>query len=242
MNISSFYHLFGIFLLSVIGSNAVALGNNHPIFQDLSNVQSEVRELIVSLYQNETQYSDVKLEIGDIDPRLKLPLCDKELTYNIRRRSIHVSNMTVQVSCDGSNTWSFYVSTKVLKYSGVVVANKALSRGDSISLSDLRIETKEVSTLSNGYVTSKHDALGMIIKRSIRAGEALRQNSMSPPLLVDKGDQVMVTASTGKLSVSTHGIALADGRMGEQIRVKNLRSEKVIRARITDKGRVMVLL
>ena len=84
--------------------------------------------------------------------------------------------------------------------------------------------------------------MGMVSKRSIRQGEVVRLSNMAPPLLVAKGDHVKITAAAGQLSVSTNGIALTKGRKGEQIRVRNIGSEKILRARITGQGRVNVIL
>ena len=59
---------------------------------------------------------------------------------------------------------------------------------------------------------------------------------------VRKGDQVVINARSGTLSVRMPGEALSDGGLSEQIRVKNLNSKRVIKARITGPGQVEVAL
>jgi len=44
------------------------------------------------------------------------------------------------------------------------------------------------------------------------------------------------------LTVRSSGIALADGAAGAQIDIRNLRSERIIRARVHSAGTVMVRL
>ena len=53
---------------------------------------------------------------------------------------------------------------------------------------------------------------------------------------------VVISARSGTLSVKMPGEALSDGGLSEQIRVKNLNSKRVIRARVTAPGQVEVAL
>ena len=57
-----------------------------------------------------------------------------------------------------------------------------------------------------------------------------------------KGDQVVINARSGTLTVRMPGEALSDGGLSEQVRVKNLNSKRVIKARITGPGQVEVAL
>lgn len=58
--------------------------------------------------------------------------------------------------------------------------------------------------------------------------------------VVRKGDQVVITARSGTLSVRMPGEALSNGGLNEQIRVKNLNSQRVIKAQVMAPGQVEV--
>ena len=235
MKISNFSYLISTLVIISISHGAVA-------FQNLSLIEVEVKEFIQEEYKNDTKYSDIQYDVSQIDPRLKLPECDKELTYSMKSYSGKVSNVTVQATCKGTNPWTIYVSSKIIKSLEVVVAKRNIARGETINTGDLGLASKEVRLLNNGYFRNINNAMGMVSKRSIRQGEVVRLSNMAPPLLVAKGDHVKITAAAGQLSVSTNGIALTKGRKGEQIRVRNIGSEKILRARITGQGRVNVIL
>lgn len=59
-------------------------------------------------------------------------------------------------------------------------------------------------------------------------------------LVIRKGDQVEVVAHGGGFSVSTLGIALADGAPGERIRVKSEGKAAPFTAEVEESGRVVV--
>jgi flagella basal body P-ring formation protein FlgA len=53
---------------------------------------------------------------------------------------------------------------------------------------------------------------------------------------------VVISARSGTLNVRMPGEALSNGGMSEQIKVKNLNSQRVIKARVTAPGQVEVAL
>ena len=57
-----------------------------------------------------------------------------------------------------------------------------------------------------------------------------------------KGDQVVIRAKTNAINVFMPGEALSDGVPGEQIRVRNLRSQRIVRARVVEPGTAEVSL
>ena len=59
------------------------------------------------------------------------------------------------------------------------------------------------------------------------------------PLLVRRGERIIIEARHGGITVKVQGTALEAGRLGDFIRVENTESREEILARIVDKGIVM---
>jgi len=57
---------------------------------------------------------------------------------------------------------------------------------------------------------------------------------------VTRGDTVMLASSQGHVRVTTQAVALSDGVYGEQIEVRNPRSDRVLTAWVTGRGTVTV--
>ncbi|MCY1411705.1 flagella basal body P-ring formation protein FlgA [compost metagenome] len=55
-----------------------------------------------------------------------------------------------------------------------------------------------------------------------------------------RGDAVMIRARSSRVNVVMPGEALADGVPGQQIRVRNLQSQRVVKARVVEPGTVEV--
>jgi flagella basal body P-ring formation protein FlgA len=72
----------------------------------------------------------------------------------------------------------------------------------------------------------------------LRAGDVLRNNSLSAPVLVKRGDAVVMVARIEGIEVSTAGEALDAGAKGAAVRVRNSTSGQTVRMRVTGAGTV----
>ena len=99
-----------------------------------------------------------------------------------------------------------------------------------------------IDQLNYGYFTSVEPVAGMIAKRNIKAGTPLTPVMLTPPRLIEKGDSVLIQASNDRITVKMPGLAMSNGRQGQQIMVKNVQSNRVVRAKVVAVGIVNVPL
>jgi flagella basal body P-ring formation protein FlgA len=78
----------------------------------------------------------------------------------------------------------------------------------------------------------------MLAKRDLRAGEVLTLGAMYSPLLIRRGDTVVVRAKVGGITVSATMKAEASGKYGDTILLKHLTGSGRTTARITGPGMV----
>ena len=121
----------------------------------------------------------------------------------------------------------------------VVVATRALRRGDTIDADMLRLDKQRIDRL-NGPFFATADLLGKEVTRAVGAGQAIEQAHIGAPAVIHSGDLVRIYARKGALNISTQGQARTDGRLGETIQVKNITSNKLIHCRVDGPGTVSV--
>ncbi|MBA1262540.1 flagellar basal body P-ring formation protein FlgA [Pseudomonas stutzeri] len=183
-----------------------------------------------------------QIEINRLDPRLRLALCDQPLTTKLESPAQPVGRATVRVSCEGSAPWSVFVPAQIHLFREVVVARRPLQRNSTLEAADIMLAERDVGLLNQGYLTSLDQALGNKLTRAAQPDQVLPPSYVSPAEIVRKGDQVVISAKNSTINVRMPGEALSDGALGSQIRVKNQRSGRVIRARVTGPGQVEVLM
>ncbi|WP_256681115.1 flagellar basal body P-ring formation chaperone FlgA [Pseudomonas sp. IC_126] len=183
-----------------------------------------------------------QVEVNRLDPRLRLAHCDRPLTTKLESPAQPVGRTTVRVSCEGSAPWSVFVPAQVHLFREVIVARRPLARESILEQADVTLAERDVSLLTQGYLTAYDQVLGNKLTRSALPDQVLTPNAVSLAEIIRKGDQVVITAKNSSINVRMPGEALSDGALGSQIRVKNQRSGRVIKARVVGPGQVEVAM
>ena len=183
---------------------------------------------------------EVSVSAGPLDDRLRLRACGDGLEAFNAPGTRTAGNTTVGVRCHGPVSWTLYVPVQIEVHGEVVVLGQPLPRGSVLQPAHLRLERQDVGRLSNGYLGNLEEARDMVLRRALQAGTVLTPQMVEPPRLVERGQHVLLVADTGPVAVRVQAEALADGALGERVRVRNLSSQKIIEARVLSHGVVGV--
>ena len=119
----------------------------------------------------------------------------------------------------------------------VAVTAMPLRSNDVLSNEHLTLERRDVTQVADA-IGAPEAAVGQTSRRSLRAGEILRASSLTSPLMVKRGDQVLMLARHEGIEISMGGEALDAGARGATVRVRNAASGQVVRMRVTGAGTV----
>ncbi|HSX70069.1 MAG TPA: flagellar basal body P-ring formation chaperone FlgA [Pseudomonas sp.] len=180
-----------------------------------------------------------EIEVNPIDPRLRLAACDSDLTQSLESPAQPVGRVTVRVSCEGSTPWTVFVPAQVRVFRPVVVLKTPLKRNSIVSERNIALIEQDVGALRS-YITDPTLVIGRKMTRPVAADQVLIPSQLELAESVYRGDQVVIAARSGGIAVRVQGEALADGTLGEQISVRNLSSQRVVRARVIGPGQVEV--
>jgi flagella basal body P-ring formation protein FlgA len=146
------------------------------------------------------------------------------------------ARMRFMAICPDQGGWRLEFVTRAKISAKVAVAATDLSTGKTLSAEDVLLERHDITGMPDSFpdLAAVQD---LATRRTIRAGDVLRQNMLVAPTLVKRGDAVRIVAKKDQIEVSMAGEALDGGGRGAAVRVKNA-SGVVIRARVTDQGQV----
>lgn len=98
-------------------------------------------------------------------------------------------------------------------------------QADDIEMTDLPWQRVNVFA-----VLDPKDLIGMQAKRLIAQGRPVQLQSVTPPIVVSRGQEVDIELRHGALHLVTKGKAIGDAYLGQEVRVVNLSSNKTITA------------
>jgi len=149
--------------------------------------------------------------------------------------------LTVRPQVENEITSPIYISGWVDLFDEVVCAERDIPRGNRIKREDISVAAKNLSMSPPGLMTSAEKVEGTVAKSRIGKGTMIRDSMIAEAPVIRKGDVVKIVAKSGELTVVAQGISKEEGRMGQQVMVQNLRSNKNIPALVVGPGAVEVL-
>jgi flagella basal body P-ring formation protein FlgA len=151
------------------------------------------------------------------------------------------TSLRIAVTVDGEDCGQVTVSGWVDRYARVVCAARSIPRHTVLSAEDLCFERINIARAPDRLIFDTAEAVGKRVRSTVQTGKYLQQHKLFEVPLVEKGDRVKLLVSAGPVNISTLGVAKTDGGAGDQIRVENLSSEKMVMGRVVDNSTVEVL-
>jgi flagella basal body P-ring formation protein FlgA len=193
-----------------------------------------------------------EVTIAPLDPRVQVQSCSKPLSVD----HPFSSKDTVRVRCVDP-VWQVYLQVAMPAQSNlaasnlgkpvvlgasnapvtaaapivktVVIPKRLIQRGTIIEADMLEEVAQSGGNIDNSMLQSLKDALTAEAVRDLSAGQALRSSDIRRAILVKQGQ--LVTMNVGDKSgflITVRVEALQDGRMGEQVKLKNTESGRQI--------------
>ena len=187
---------------------------------------------IKSLIEKWLEKKGVEANVNILES-LKYPACEPE---NIIINDISGNSKLIKVNCIGNNPWQFIVRNKVNKFKSKT-KSKQLSdfyalknfkeKGSIIKEKDLII-IKRKNSQRNLFISEKTDIVGKKLKKSVNSNQLLKRSNLEKDWLIKKNSQVTIINNKSFVTIKEDGLAMNDANYMDMIKVKNIKSGKVI--------------
>lgn len=188
--------------------------------------------------------SPAQVEIAPLDGRVQVQSCPQPLAMDLP----FASRETVRVRCT-QPPWQLYLrvlsggsgpvdaipnSADASAMRQTVVTRHLIQRGTRLLPAMLEQVTLPALGMDINAVASLQDLLHGEVVRDIPAGQVLRSHDIRRSVLVKQGQSaLMVVGQNSGFQITVRVEALQDGRMGEQIRLKNPDSGRLLTGTVT---------
>ena len=196
-------------------------------------MQNDIASFAKTALKQQFPDADVTVNVASLNPVLKTKAC---LDYTLSAPDhLNPGALSIKVHC---HDWSFYARVQAELRINAVVPKHLIERGKPIAATDLTQAWVPLQHVSQAFLTNPQEIVGKIAHRTVPMGRAIRARDLRTPFSVTRGDRVVIHAKLGAAHITTTGVAMQNGHIGDQINVKNERSERVIRPWVTAKGTV----
>lgn len=123
----------------------------------------------------------------------------------------------------------------------VLVPNRVIYPGETVVMSSLReVTLKPGKVRPDGVATRAEELDGKVAKRTLLPGRYVAAGALRQPWLVDRGAAVQVVFEAGALTISAAAVALDPGSAGDQVKVRNVDSGKILTGTVMADGSIRV--
>jgi flagella basal body P-ring formation protein FlgA len=178
------------------------------------------------------------VSVSTLDPRIIIKPCLSSLVANIPENH-NGRNVNVKINCNDPTPWYLFIPARIQMVVPVVVAKSIISKDSRVDKSNVIIEYRDTRRIRGETIDDKKIVIGTRAKRKLSAGVILTKKNIC---FVCKGSHVTLIAKSDNLMIKTSGIALKDGGIGEQIRVKNDSSGRTVIGRVSAINKVVINL
>ena len=133
-----------------------------------------------------------------------------------------------------------WVTADIARFGRIVVARRSVARGEVLAADDLDVDRRDLSALPRDLVTEPADAAGKIARTALLPYAPIRNDQLTVPPTVHRGDAVLLVAERGGLRITAPGEVKEDAGRGERVRIVNRASHKELIGRVRDAGTVTV--
>jgi flagella basal body P-ring formation protein FlgA len=138
----------------------------------------------------------------------------------------------VEASVNGKPRKTIQVVADIAAMIDAVVATRSLKTDELIEKDDLKTVGMRVHQVNHPFITDQGDVIGKSASRPLPPDTPLRPAFVKLPLLIKRGDRVLIEARRGGLSIRAYGVTKSNGQLGQTVMVANLDSGRELRAKV----------
>jgi flagella basal body P-ring formation protein FlgA len=150
-------------------------------------------------------------------------------------------SVPLEVTLSSGTSRTYWVSGHLSIRREVAVLSRAIAIGERVRPEDVAFQIRDVTFANDAPVDTREFATA-VATRSLPSGQIVWRSHLKREMVVKSGDPVKVIAGSEAWQLSLEGVAQGSGYLGDMVRVKIPRTQKIISGVLKEKGVVEVSL
>lgn len=185
-----------------------------------ATLQLQLQQLALTSSQGVPGVNRVEIEVGQLDPRLRLAPCQRVEPYLPNGTRLW-GKARIGLRCtQGVTPWNVYLPITVRVFGPAWVAASTLAPGAVIGPNDLVQGEVDRAEEASAVVEDPEQAIGRTLTRRVTAGQGLRMADLKARQWFVAGDTVRLVATGPGFQVTASGQAMTHGVEGQPVRVR----------------------
>ncbi|MFT2110689.1 flagellar basal body P-ring formation chaperone FlgA [Marinomonas sp. 2405UD68-3] len=183
--------------------------------------------------------AEIHIELGNRANFSYLPSCpkDKLSISNSRRDAQKRTTYTVQCI---TPTWKIFIPVNQQILLSAYTAITPISRKQPITTNNTDLIKVDITKLRGDIYSQDNPPYGLIASRNININTVITDKITELPIIIKKGSRIVIKAQSSTISIKMNGESLENGVLGQQIRVKNTSSGRIVYGKVVSSNEILV--
>ena len=169
-------------------------------------------------------YNAMRVNCPDLDGfNLVIRVDLKDISKNINTKKQIVTKINKQKKSNSKDM--------IKKTFKLIKLNKSLEKNSILELKDLKVVSSNKLSQTS-FFNNKKELIGRKLKKNLKMDQLLHPRHLYETFEIKNGDVLSIVSNIGNASITVSGEAQQSGNLGDLIRVKNIRSGKIIKGYI----------
>jgi flagella basal body P-ring formation protein FlgA len=206
--------------------------------------EEELREWLTATFQKEQVRDRGELELRITRQWKPVPVPDEPLTMRVVDLplsgigSSFVARIAVDCGDTRIGTWPVVVQTKIWR--DVLVAGATMSRGRPLAGADVRVERRDI-LLTRDFTTPESVENGSYeFVTTVSAGQLITGRALRVRPDITRGTVVDGLVADGAMTISLKVEVLEDGIVGQNLRVRNLKTRREMLGKVQNEQTIVL--
>lgn len=184
-------------------------------------------------------YKKIRINVN-LNKQKKILFCKKKIKIKMLTPVKLWGSVTIKANCEQPK-WSYKRRAKIKTQAYIPVAKERIFRNKIIKEGDIIWKWKNLIFNHENWVLEKKLLLGKRVIRHVPEGSTITNRQIAKKFLIKIGEEVTIVSLKNQWALITaKGVALENGVLGQEIKVRNITSKKIIRGKVSSKSKITV--
>jgi flagella basal body P-ring formation protein FlgA len=231
---------------SITAKHAIRARLTSPVCVERAGTSLDPQDIVAALSAalKRAGHVDFTLEVLDY-PKTQFPVGELEFSMS-GLHPPHPGKLEThwrgRLRVNGGQSVPLVVRVEVSVEVSELRASRDIAPGQVITAEDISMSTRRSSPGVSSVLKSPSEVVGKQCWRMIKAGSVIQPHLLTMPPAIQRGDRVLVAASSGQAAISVETKADTSARLGQTIVLTNPVSGKKFKAKVTGRGLAAIRL
>lgn len=200
--------------------------------------QEQIEEIFKKFVSENSPWKQQEMNISRVHfsglPIIPTGVMTYEINASPKERYIGNVTLNIEFFVNGEKARTLGVAGRVEVFGNVYLASRPLRQNEMLTPADIEVQKVNITDSADRFATRSDQVENRRVLRNIGMRQPIELKDLDKPLVLKRGDPVMIVYDQPGLQVTAKGQVNNDAGIGDNLAVTNVSSKKTVHCKVLD--------